>query len=40
MVSSGLGLTLAQTFLQQHMGVIECERRPGCIDFSILILLP
>ena len=37
---SGLGLTLAQTFVQQHMGVIECESRPECTDFRILIPLP
>lgn len=37
---SGLGLTLAQTFVQQHLGVIECESRPGCTDFRILIPLP
>lgn len=37
---SGLGLTLAQTFVQQHMGVIECESRPGCTDFRVLIPLP
>ena len=37
---SGLGLTLAQTFVQQHMGVIECESQPGCTDFRILIPLP
>jgi two-component system nitrogen regulation sensor histidine kinase GlnL len=37
---SGLGLTLAQTFVQQHMGVIECESRPGYTEFRILIPLP
>jgi two-component system nitrogen regulation sensor histidine kinase GlnL len=37
---NGLGLTLAQTFVQQHMGLIECESRPGCTDFRILIPLP
>ena len=37
---SGLGLTLAQTFIQQHSGVIECDSRPGCTDFRILIGLP
>jgi two-component system nitrogen regulation sensor histidine kinase GlnL len=37
---SGLGLTLAQTFVQQHMGVIECESRPGYTDFRILLPLP
>lgn len=37
---SGLGLTLAQTFVDQHLGVIECESRPGCTDFRILIPLP
>ena len=37
---SGLGLTLAQTFVQQHHGLIECESQPGCTDFKILIPLP
>ena len=37
---SGLGLTLAQTFVQQHLGVIECESRPGTTDFRVLIPLP
>ncbi len=37
---SGLGLTLAQTFIQQHSGIIECESRPGSTDFRILIALP
>ncbi|RJX34103.1 MAG: PAS domain-containing protein [Oxalobacter sp.] len=37
---TGLGLTLAQTFIQQHLGVIECESRPGLTDFRIRIPLP
>ncbi|WP_293464531.1 nitrogen regulation protein NR(II) [Polaromonas sp.] len=37
---SGLGLTLAQTFVQQHHGLIECESRPGRTDFKLLIPLP
>ena len=37
---TGLGLTLAQTFVQQHHGLIELDSRPGCTDFSILIPLP
>ena len=37
---SGLGLTLAQTFVQQHHGMIECESVPGRTDFRILIPLP
>ena len=37
---SGLGLTLAQTFVQQHHGVIELDSRPGRTDFRILIPLP
>ncbi len=37
---SGLGLTLAQTFVQQHLGTIECESRPGLTDFRIVIPLP
>jgi two-component system nitrogen regulation sensor histidine kinase GlnL len=36
---TGLGLTLAQTFVQQHKGVIECESKPGLTDFRILIPL-
>lgn len=36
---SGLGLTLAQTYVQQHQGVIECESRPGLTDFRILLPL-
>ena len=37
---TGLGLTLAQTFVHQHHGVIECESVPGRTDFKILIPLP
>ncbi|MFZ2736973.1 MAG: nitrogen regulation protein NR(II) [Burkholderiaceae bacterium] len=37
---SGLGLTLAQTFVQQHQGLIECESVAGLTDFKILIPLP
>jgi two-component system nitrogen regulation sensor histidine kinase GlnL len=37
---SGLGLTLAQTFVQQHQGMIECESVPGKTDFKIVIPLP
>ena len=37
---SGLGLTLAQTFVQQHLGLIECESSPGRTDFKLLIPLP
>ncbi len=34
---SGLGLSLAQTFVQYHQGVIECESRPGRTEFTILL---
>ena len=37
---SGLGLNLAQTFVQQHQGLIECDSEPGRTDFKILIPLP
>ncbi|GAB3184295.1 nitrogen regulation protein NR(II) [Hydrogenophaga aquatica] len=37
---SGLGLTLAQTFVQQHHGLIECDSEPGRTDFKMLIPLP
>jgi two-component system, NtrC family, nitrogen regulation sensor histidine kinase GlnL len=42
---SGLGLSLAQNFVQQHGGVIECdsecalEGQPGRTDFKILLPL-
>ncbi len=34
---SGLGLSLAQTFIQYHQGVIEFESRPGRTTFRILL---
>lgn len=34
---SGLGLTLAQTFITQHHGMIECESEPGNTCFTILL---
>ena len=37
---SGLGLTLAQTFVQQHSGTIECESEPGRTIFRIMLPLP
>ncbi len=37
---SGLGLHLAQTFVQQHHGLIEFESEAGRTDFKILIPLP
>jgi two-component system nitrogen regulation sensor histidine kinase GlnL len=32
---SGLGLTLAQSFIQQHMGTIAVDSRPGRTSFTI-----
>ncbi|MDE2615105.1 MAG: PAS domain-containing sensor histidine kinase [Burkholderiales bacterium] len=37
---SGLGLTLAQTFVQQHGGTIACNSAPGRTTFDVLIPLP
>jgi two-component system, NtrC family, nitrogen regulation sensor histidine kinase GlnL len=37
---TGLGLTLAQTFVQQHDGLIEVESQPGRTEFKITIPLP
>lgn len=36
---SGLGLSLAQTFIQYHRGMIEYESRPGRTVFTILLPL-
>ncbi len=37
---SGLGLTLAQHFVQQHDGLVECDSAPGRTVFKIVIPLP
>ncbi|WP_020167489.1 MULTISPECIES: nitrogen regulation protein NR(II) [Methylotenera] len=34
---SGLGLALAQTFVTQHHGMIDCESQPGKTCFTILL---
>jgi two-component system nitrogen regulation sensor histidine kinase GlnL len=36
---SGLGLSLAQTFIHYHRGVIECDSRPGRTVFRIALPL-
>lgn len=36
---SGLGLSLAQTFVQYHQGMIECDSRSGRTVFTILLPL-
>jgi two-component system nitrogen regulation sensor histidine kinase GlnL len=36
---SGLGLSLTQTFVQYHQGVVEFESRPGRTIFRILLPL-
>lgn len=36
---TGLGLTLAQTYVQQHQGAVECESRPGRTCFRIVLPL-
>ena len=36
---TGLGLTLAQSFVQQHQGLIECESAPGHTVFRVTIPL-
>jgi two-component system nitrogen regulation sensor histidine kinase GlnL len=36
---SGLGLTIAQTFVAQHGGTIECDSLPGSTRFTILVPL-
>ena len=36
---SGLGLTIAQTFIAQHNGTIECASEPGRTVFTVLLPL-
>ncbi|MDH5179047.1 MAG: nitrogen regulation protein NR(II) [Gammaproteobacteria bacterium] len=36
---SGLGLSIAQSLIQQHGGLIECESEPGNTVFSIILPL-
>jgi two-component system nitrogen regulation sensor histidine kinase GlnL len=36
---TGLGLTIAQTFVTQHNGTIEWESAPGHTVFTILLPL-
>jgi two-component system, NtrC family, nitrogen regulation sensor histidine kinase GlnL len=36
---TGLGLTLAQAYVQQHGGSIECESAPGRTVFRIVFPL-
>ena len=36
---SGMGLTLAQTLINQHQGTIECDSRPGHTCFTLLLPL-
>ena len=36
---SGLGLTIAQTFIAQHNGTIDCDSAPGRTVFTILLPL-
>ena len=37
---TGLGLTLAQTFVEEHHGTIDFDSHPGHTDFRILLPLP
>lgn len=34
---TGLGLSLAQDFIQQHGGIIEFDSRSGCTEFRIIL---
>lgn len=36
---TGLGLSLAQEFIQQHGGIIEFDSEPGCTEFRIMLPL-
>lgn len=36
---TGIGLSLAQTYINEHHGIIECESQPGRTCFSVLLPL-
>jgi len=36
---TGLGLPIAQSLVQLNSGLIECQSRPGCTDFDVLLPL-
>lgn len=36
---TGLGLTLAQTYVEQHHGAVECDSQPGRTCFRIVLPL-
>jgi two-component system nitrogen regulation sensor histidine kinase GlnL len=36
---TGVGLSIAQNFISQHAGVIECESAPGHTEFAVLLPL-
>ncbi|MES9967781.1 MAG: ATP-binding protein, partial [Sedimenticola sp.] len=33
----GLGLSIAQSLINQHGGLIECRSEPGCTLFNVLL---
>jgi len=35
----GLGLTIAQSLINQHRGLIECRSKPGETVFTVLLPL-
>ena len=35
LLGAGLGLTLAQTYVQQNYGFIGCTSKPGTTDFQM-----
>jgi two-component system nitrogen regulation sensor histidine kinase GlnL len=34
---SGLGLSIAQSIMSQHHGLIECDSEPGRTTFTLLL---
>lgn len=36
-MGNGLGLSISQSIINQHQGLIECDSEPGCTTFSIIL---